>query len=111
MRYVQRSYAADLLIRFALSWFLAATTAAVTFTYGRPSPPGSARRALACLPAALLLLLAAPPLVLDREREAIAITPVVGVFSLAAFKVRCQTSRVAAGWSRQLPAAAAGWLR
>jgi hypothetical protein len=79
------SYLLDLWIRMLISYVSAALTAAAVYFAARPRPPGP-RRAAVCVPVAAALL-AVPAWVVDGGREAAAVTPVVGIFSLAAFKV------------------------
>jgi hypothetical protein len=56
------------------------------FYVARRLQPGL-QRALACLPI-VVLQLAATPVLVDRRRTAVLIVPVMGILSLAAFKVR-----------------------
>jgi hypothetical protein len=108
MRYLHGSYAADLLLRTWLSYAIAAAAAAAVHALARPAPPGSRRRAAACAVTAAALL-AAPSALLDFEREAVAIVPMVGIFSLSAFKVMTRRGVTAAcnsgpsgGWSHSV---------
>jgi hypothetical protein len=87
-RYLAAGYGADLALRTALAYAVSLAAAAAAHA-SRRAPPGSRRRAAACAAAAAALL-AAPSAVLDARREAVAIVPVVGIFSLAAFKVWCR---------------------
>jgi len=86
MRFIHGSYLLDATLRLLITYAAAAATSAAIHTLARPAPPGSRRRAAVCVPVALTLL-AVPSIVLDWRVEAMAIIPVVGVFSLAAFKV------------------------
>ena len=85
LAYVPGSYALDAAARALISYAVAGAATARVYAAARPARPGSAQRAAACLAAAALLL-AAPRFVVDAAREAAMVTPVVGVFSLAAFK-------------------------
>lgn len=56
-----------------------------TFHVARKLQPGL-QRALVCLPI-VVLQLAATPVLVDRHRTAVLVVPVMGILSLAAFKV------------------------
>lgn len=80
------SYLVDIARRVCISYAVAIATTALVYFVARPASPGSATRVAACLGAAAALLSTPRLVIADPLREAAAVTPVVGVFSLAAFK-------------------------
>lgn len=93
------SAGANTLAKLFLLYIYALLSAAYTHGYVRRAPAGPRRLALA-LP--LIAFNLAVPLMLDHDEEPLLITPIGGIFSLAAFKLSGEgrAPLSTAAWSR-----------